>query len=135
MKSQRILIVEDEAITAAALKSELTDMGNEVVSMTDNAQDAVRAAGELMPDLVFMDITLKGMLDGITAATAIRGQTGIPVIFLTAHADEMTIKRAVFAGPFEYILKPFSRMELQDAIDKSLALHRKEVSARLKVVV
>lgn len=135
MKSQRILIVEDEAITAAALKSELTDMGNEVVGMTDNAQDAVHAAGELLPDLLFMDITLKGMLDGITAATAIRGQTGIPVIFLTAHADEMTIKRAVFAGPFEYILKPFSRMELQDAIDKSLEQHQKEVSSRLKVVL
>lgn len=135
MKTHRILIAEDEAITAAALKSELTEMGYEVVGITDTAEDVVRAAGELLPDVVFMDITLKGNLDGITAAVAIRGQTGAPVIFLTAHADEMTIKRTVFAGPFEYLLKPFSRKELRGAIDKSLELHEKEAAALLHVVV
>jgi CheY-like chemotaxis protein len=134
MKPLRILIAEDEAITAAALKSELTEMGCEVVGITDTAEEVVRAAGDLMPDLVFMDITLKGVLDGITAAVAIRGQTGAPVIFLTAHADEMTIKRSIFAGPFEYLLKPFRRDELQEAIDKSIERHQKELHARLHVV-
>lgn len=130
MKPTRILIAEDEAITATALKSELVSLGYEVVGITDTAEDVVRAAGELNPDVVFMDITLKGVLDGITAAVAIRGRTGAPVVFLTAHADEKTMKRSVFAGPFEYILKPFTRKELQNAVEVSLQKHEAELRAR-----
>jgi len=94
------------------------------------AEDVVRAAGELKPDVVFMDITLKGVLDGITAAVAIRGRTGAPVVFLTAHADEKTMKRSVFAGPFEYILKPFTRKELQSAVQASLQKRQAELEDR-----
>jgi CheY-like chemotaxis protein len=130
MEPTRILIAEDEAITAAALKSELVSLGYDVVGITDTAEDVVRAAGELQPDVVFMDITLKGALDGITAAVAIRGRTGAPVVFLTAHADEKTMKRSVFAGPFEYILKPFTRKELQTAVDVSLQKRQAELQAR-----
>jgi CheY-like chemotaxis protein len=130
MKPVRILIAEDEAITAAALKSELLALGYEVVGITDTAEDVVRAAGELLPDVVFMDITLKGVLDGITAAVAIRGRTGAPVVFLTAHADEKTMKRSVFAGPFEYILKPFTRLELQNAVEVSLRRREAELRER-----
>jgi CheY-like chemotaxis protein len=130
MKPTRILIAEDEAITATALKSELVSLGYEVVGITDNAEDVVRAAGELKPDVVFMDITLKGVLDGITAAVAIRGRTGAPVVFLTAHADEKTMKRSVFAGPFEYILKPFTRKELQSAVQASLQKRQAELEDR-----
>lgn len=130
MEPTRILIAEDEAITAAALKSELVSLGYEVVGITDTAEDVVRAAGELQPDVVFMDITLKGVLDGITAAVAIRGRTGAPVVFLTAHADEKTMKRSVFAGPFEYILKPFTRRELESAVEASLRRHREEMAER-----
>jgi CheY-like chemotaxis protein len=130
MEPTRILIAEDEAITATALKSELVSLGYEVVAITDTAEDVVRAAGELQPDVVFMDITLKGVLDGITAAVAIRGRTGAPVIFLTAHADEKTMKRSVFAGPFEYILKPFTRKELQAAVEASLQKRQAELEER-----
>jgi CheY-like chemotaxis protein len=130
MEPIRVLIAEDEAITATALKSELVSLGYEVVGTTDTAEDVVRAAGELKPDVVFMDITLKGILDGITAAVAIRGRTGAPVVFLTAHADEKTMKRSVFAGPFEYILKPFTRKELQNAVEVSIRKHREELEAR-----
>ena len=101
-----------------------------MVGITDTAEDVVRAAGELQPDVVFMDITLKGVLDGITAAVAIRGRTGAPVVFLTAHADEKTMKRSVFAGPFEYILKPFTRKELQTAVEVSLQKRQAELQAR-----
>ena len=121
----------DEAITAAALKSELISLGYEVVGITDTAEDVVRAAGELQPDVVFMDITLKGVLDGITAAVAIRGRTGASVVFLTAHADEKTMKRSVFAGPFEYILKPFTRKELQSAVEISLQKRQAELQERM----
>ncbi len=130
METTRILIAEDEAITATALKSELVSLGYDVVGITDTAEDVVRAAGELNPDVVFMDITLKGVLDGITAAVAIRGRTGAPVVFLTAHADDKTMKRSVFAGPFEYILKPFTRKELQTAVEVSLQKHQAELQAR-----
>ena len=130
METTRILIAEDEAIIATALKSELVSLGYEVVGITDTAEDVVRAAGELNPDVVFMDITLKGVLDGITAAVAIRGRTGAPVVFLTAHADDKTMKRSVFAGPFEYILKPFTRKELQTAVEVSLQKHQAELQAR-----
>ena len=130
MEPTRILIAEDEAITATALKSELVSLGYDVVGITDTAEDVVRAAGELNPDVVFMDITLKGVLDGITAAVAIRGRTGAPVVFLTAHADDKTMKRSVFAGPFEYILKPFTRKELQTAVEVSLQKHQAELQAR-----
>ena len=130
MDPTRILIAEDEAITATALKSELVSLGYDVVGVTDTAEDVVRAAGELNPDVVFMDITLKGVLDGITAAVAIRGRTGAPVVFLTAHADEKTMKRSVFAGPFEYILKPFTRKELQTAVEVSLQKRQAELQVR-----
>ena len=130
MEPTRILVAEDEAITAIALKSELVSLGYEVVGITDTAEEVVRAAGELQPDVVFMDITLKGVLDGITAAVAIRGRTGAPVIFLTAHADEKTMKRSVFAGPFEYILKPFTRKELQSAVEASLQKRQVELQGR-----
>jgi|688.fasta_scaffold618019_2 CheY-like chemotaxis protein len=130
MEPTRILIAEDEAISATALKSELVSLGYEVVGITDTAEDVVRAAGELQPDVVFMDITLKGVLDGITAAVAIRGRTGAPVVFLTAHADEKTMKRSVFAGPFEYILKPFTRKELQSAVQASLRKRQAELEDR-----
>ena len=112
------------------MKSELVSLGYEVVGITDTAEDVVRAAGELQPDVVFMDITLKGVLDGITAAVAIRGRTGAPVVFLTAHADEKTMKRSVFAGPFEYILKPFTRKELQKAVEASLQKREAELADR-----
>ena len=130
MEPTRILIAEDEAITATALKSELVSLGYEVVGITDTAEDVVRVAGELQPDVVFMDITLKGVLDGITAAVAIRGRTGAPVVFLTAHADEKTMKRSIFAGPFEYILKPFTRKELQAAVEASLQKRQVELQGR-----
>lgn len=130
MEPTRILIAEDEAITATALQSELVSLGYKVVGITDTAEDVVRAAGELKPDVVFMDITLKGVLDGITAAVAIRGRTGAPVVFLTAHADEKTMKRSVFAGPFEYILKPFTRKELQSAVQASLQKRQAELEDR-----
>ncbi len=130
MEPTRILIAEDEAITAAALKGELISLGYEVVGITDTAEGVVQAAGELLPDVIFMDITLKGVLDGITAAVAIRGRTGAPVVFLTAHADEKTMKRSVFAGPFEYILKPFTRKELQNAVEVSLKKRKAELEER-----
>ena len=126
MTSPRILIVEDEVITAMALKRKLTSLGYQVVGVVDTAEDAVNAAKQNQPDLVLMDITLAGELDGIAAATAIRGSFGLPVVFLTAHADDATMNRAMLAGPFGYVLKPFRTPGLKAAIEVALHKHRTE---------
>ena len=131
MKKTRILIVEDEAITVAALKRELVSLGYEVVATANITEGAVQAAEQHTPDLVLMDITLAGKLDGITAAVTIRGQTGAPVVFLTAHADDRTIERAMLAGPFGYLLKPFNQAELKAAIEVALHKHQGELARRV----
>lgn len=130
MKSPRILIVEDEAITVAALKRELTALGYEVAGTARNTQEAVFAAEACKPDLVLMDITLGDEYDGVIAATAIRGGLGLPVVYLTAHADEATMHRAMLSGPCCYLLKPFSGPELKTAIDVALLKHRVDTESK-----
>ena len=126
MKTPRILIVEDEAVTAADLKRELVRLGYEAVGFASETEDAVQAVLRLEPDLVLMDIILAGQLDGIVAATAIRGATGCPVVFLTAHGDQRTMERAMLAGPFGYVLKPFTGIALKAAIEVALHKHGTE---------
>ncbi len=128
MNTARILIIEDEAITVAALKRELADLGYQVVGTAMNAQEAVLAAEEYKPDLVLMDIALADEYDGVIAATAIRGGLSLPVVFLTAHADRATIERAMHAGPFGYVIKPFTTADLKAAIE--VALHKHQTEAR-----
>ena len=122
----RILIAEDEAVTALDLKRELIALGYEVTGIADNASDAMNAAAAQKPDLVLMDIHLSGRMEGIVAASAIRGCEGIPVVFLTAHSDQTTLDRALLASPFGYILKPFQVRELKVTIEVALYKHRKE---------
>lgn len=130
----RILIVEDEAITALDLKRELIALGYEVAGTAANATDAVSAATRLKPDLVLMDIRLDGSVDGITAASAIRGNDDLPVVFLTAHADEATLDRALTAAPFGYVLKPFQVRELKVSIEVALYKHARETEIHRLVV-
>ena len=125
-----ILIVEDEALTVFALKRELSSLGYDVVGTADNAADAMRIADTLRPDLVVMDIHLAGPLSGIVAAVAIRGLLHIPVLFLTAHADDETMTNAIHAGAFAYILKPYTVASLKAAIGTALHKHRTEVEMR-----
>ncbi|MEQ1859164.1 MAG: response regulator [Chthoniobacteraceae bacterium] len=129
----RILVIEDEAITALDLKRELIALGFDVVGVEDNAHDAVRAAETLRPDLVLMDIQLAGGTDGITAASVIRGNGNIPVVFITAHSDRATLSRALAASPFGYVLKPFQVRELEVGIELALYKHAKEIEVRALV--
>ena len=126
MAAARILIVEDEVITATDLQRELTALGYEVTGTVDTAEAALSAVEDQKPDLVLMDITLAGQVDGIAAAAAVRGSANVPVIFLTSHADDRTIERATVAGPFGYVLKPFSGRELKAAVEVALHKHRTE---------
>jgi len=130
MTNARILIVEDEAITVAALKRELTSLGYEVAGTSGATDEALKAVELHKPDLVLMDITLSGGINGIIAALAIRGNFHVPVVFLTAHADERTMKRAVNAGAFGYVLKPYSGAGLKAAIETALHKHHTEIESR-----
>jgi PAS domain S-box-containing protein len=125
-----LLIVEDESLVAADLEERLVKMGYEVCGIADTCDGATAMASTLRPSLVLMDIHLIGKKDGIEAATIIRKETGIPVVFLTAHADSATLSRIEIAEPFGYALKPFDERELNATIE--VALYRYQAESRLK---
>ncbi|MEE8392664.1 MAG: response regulator [Anaerolineae bacterium] len=130
MIKTRILVVEDESIVALDIQSQLTDLGYNVLSVVTSGEKAIRKAAEIKPDLVLMDIQLKGKIDGVEAAEQIRTRHNIPVIYLTAHVDKVTFQRAKVTEPFAYLLKPFDERELHTAIE--IALYRQQVEERLQ---
>jgi two-component system, cell cycle sensor histidine kinase and response regulator CckA len=129
-RSPSILIVEDEKIVAKDLEKSLRRMGYEVAAAVDSAAEAAEAADERCPDLVLMDIHLKGELDGIEAARLLRRRFDVPIIYLTAFADEGTVARARSTDPHGYILKPFKEAELRSSIE--IALHKHQTEKRLR---
>ena len=112
MPSKRVLIVEDENIVAADIRARLDQLGYDVVGHVTTGRDSVLKAKELNPDIILMDIKLKGNMDGVSAAALINETCSIPIIYMTAFADETTISRAKITGPFGYILKPFNECHL-----------------------
>ncbi|CAJ37246.1 PAS domain S-box protein [Methanocella arvoryzae] len=130
MVNARLLVVEDESIVAKDIQHRLRNLGYEVPAVVAYGEKAIEKAGELQPDLVLMDIFLKGEMDGIQAAEEIKRQYDIPVIFLTAFADPNTLQRAKITEPFGYILKPFEERELLTAIE--MALYKHKMERRLK---
>jgi PAS domain S-box-containing protein len=130
MGSARILVVEDEAIVARDIVRQLERFGHHVVANTARGEEAVEAAAKLLPDLVLMDIQLAGWMDGIDAAQAIRRNSSVPVVFLTAFATNNVLQRAKQASPFGYLVKPFDPQQLETAIE--IALHQHEVESNLR---
>ena len=130
MSLTRILVVEDETIVAMDVKDRLTDLGYEVVGMADRGAEALELAASTRPDLVLMDIRLKGEMDGITAAEEIRQRFRIPVIYLTAFSEDSSLQRAKLTEPFGYIIKPFEDREIQSAIEMALYKHQAEERLR-----
>jgi DNA-binding response OmpR family regulator len=128
-----ILIVEDEGLIALDLQRELEQAGFAVLTINDNAADAMLSVERLRPALVLMDIRLRGVPDGIETADAIRRQFHIPVMFVTAFADRETIFRARIAGPFDYIVKPFHGVDFRDRIDTVLGEHKRMERQRLAI--
>jgi len=128
MDKKRILLVEDEAVIAMDLQSNLIRLGYEVPAFVTSGEEAIRAAAELSPDLVLMDITLAGPMTGIEAAGVIRKSHAIPVIFLTAHVDDATLGPAKRTEPFGYLPKPCGLDTLRSTIE--VALYKGEVDAQ-----
>ncbi len=130
MKGANILVVEDENIVALSIKNKLEMMGYSVVGTASSGEDAVVKADLFYPDLVLMDVMLRGEMDGIEAAEKIREKFDVPVIFLTAYTDDNTLERAKIAEPYGYISKPFKEQDLKSNIE--MALHKHENEIRLK---
>jgi len=114
---RRILIVEDEAITSVLLEKTLKELGYEVVGSAFDGEEAINLVREKQPDIILMDIRIQGDMDGIETAKKIYTEYKIPIIYLTAHSDDETIKRAVESGPFGYLIKPFKERELYSNIE------------------
>jgi CheY-like chemotaxis protein len=122
--TSKILIVEDEMITAMDLRHTLTRMGYQVVGIASSSEETLARVGQTRPDLVLMDIVLKGPTDGISTTQRIQGKYDIPVVYVTAYSDVQTVKRAMHSRPFGYVVKPFTDEELQSAIEAALERHR-----------
>ncbi len=129
-KTPRILIVEDEPIVAEDLKDRLTALGYTVVGRTDKGEDVLQLIDERRPDLILMDIHLSGEMSGIDAAVNVRELRHLPVIFITAYADDATLSRAKEAESFGYIIKPFDDQLLRTSIEMGLYKHKMEQALR-----
>lgn len=124
----RALIVEDEALIAEELTERLCDLGFRVIASVDSAEEGVEIATRERPDLVLMDIRLKGRKDGVEAAQEIRKQFDIPIVYVTAHSDRLTVERVKKTEHDGFILKPFHRGELQSTIE--VAMRRRALRTR-----
>lgn len=131
MIAARILIVEDDRIVARDIQHQLSRMGHVVVGMSANGEEAVRLAGSQQPDLVLMDIRLEGDMDGIEAARRIRDAQRIPVVFLTAYANDEVVQRASLTEPFGYLLKPFEEPQMRTVIQMALYKHASDARLRM----
>jgi len=130
MAKTSILVVEDESIVAKDIQNSLKKLGYSVPSVENSGEDAIDAAGQYRPDLILMDIMLKGEISGIEAAEQIKNRYQIPVIFLTAYADESTLNKAKVTEPYGYIIKPFKAIDLHTSIEMALYKHGKEQELR-----
>ena len=128
----KILIVEDENIVAFNIKSRLEGLGYTVTAVSSSGEVALKKVEQNRPDLVLMDIKLKGIMDGIQAAEQIRSQFQIPVVYLTAYTDEETLNRAKLTEPYGYILKPFEARDLGTTIEMALYKHQIEQQLRAR---
>lgn len=126
MIKNKILIVEDEAIVAKDIQQSLKRLGYDVAGSATTGKKAIELSKEKQPDLILMDIMLKGDMSGIEAATQIKKELKIPIVYLTAYTDENTLNKAKITEPYGYIIKPFKDIDLQTSIEMSIYKASKE---------
>jgi len=126
MSKINVLVVEDESIVSKDIQHSLKKLGYNVVGASATGEMAIELAGKENPDIVLMDIMLKGEMNGIQAAEKIKEKHAIPIIFLTAYADESTLSKAKITEPYGYILKPFKEIDLHTTIEMAIYKHSKE---------
>ncbi|EGK83888.1 hybrid sensor histidine kinase/response regulator [Microcoleus vaginatus PCC 9802] len=125
-----ILIVEDELLIAKNLSPKLEKLGYQIADIVSSGADAIQRARELRPDLILMDIVIKGDIDGIETAAIINQELDIPIIYTTAYADDETLQRAEKTGSYGYLLKPFKEREMHATIKIALSKHQEAVSLK-----
>jgi len=130
MEKIRILIVEDEGLIARDIEDMVRNAGYEICAVVGTGKEAVEKAETTHPDLILMDIILRGAMDGVEAAEKIRERFNIPVIYLTAHTDENTLQRAKLTEPLGYTLKPVEQKELMTVMEMALYKHQMEIKLR-----
>jgi len=126
----RIMIVDDEKIITMHMDELLTSMGYDVVGIASSGEEAIEKAEKLLPDIILMDIIMSGVKNGIEAANEIKQKHDIPIIFLTAFADDKLVEKAKISEPYSYLIKPFQGQELKAAIE--IAIYKKELDRKLK---
>jgi CheY-like chemotaxis protein len=124
----KVLIVEDENIIALNIKKKLKSFGYAVPAIVSTGEEAVKMAEIISPDLILMDIMLKGDMDGVKAAEEIKKRFSIPVIYLTAYSDDKVLDRAKVTEPYGYIVKPFKAIDLRSNIEMALYRHNMQKS-------
>lgn len=139
MAKTKILIVEDDGISAWHIETYLKSLGYEVVGITATGQQTIQHIEQSAPDLVLMDIGLPGEIDGIVVAEQIQSKWGLPVVFLSAHSDDITLQRARATQPYGFVIKPFEERELRITLEMALSnyhLNRelRESAARLEQI-
>lgn len=130
MVGDSVLIVEDEAIVAADLERQLSDLGYDVLGVADSREQAIELIAQAVPDLILMDIRLRGQRDGIEVAEEIRRNHDLPVIFLTSYSDDETVRRASRTAAYGYLTKPYQIKELRAGIEVALMKSRMEKQLR-----
>ncbi len=125
MAEAKIMIVEDEVLFAKDLQDLLESWEYSVLAIASTGEEAIEKAGEIKPDLVLMDIVLKEGMDGIEAADQIRTRFKIPVVYLTAYADDETVQRAKITEPYGYVLKPLEERDLHVTLEIALYMYAK----------
>lgn len=129
---EHILVVEDEPIIARDIEDSLCSAGYAVAAVAASGEEALNKIPLTQPDLVLMDIVLRGSMDGLETAAAIRHRFDIPIVYLTGYADRQTLERAKLTSPFGYLLKPFNDRELQITIAMALYQHERDRQDRLR---
>jgi len=124
------MIVEDEAIVAADLKQKLEDLNHQVVAVATRGNEAILKAGKFKPELILMDIVLKGSINGIETAKQIQKNLDVPIIYVTAYADRETLNQAKTTAPFGYIIKPFQTEHIESTLE--MALYKYKMDQKLK---
>ncbi len=130
MAKANIMVVEDAQIVSMDIQRRLKGLGYEVPATAVSGEEAIEKAGKSHPDLVLMDICLKGKMDGVQAADQIRKRFNIPIVYLTAMSDDETLRRATVTEPFGYLLKPFDERDLRTTIEIALYKHQSESKMR-----
>lgn len=126
MNKANILIVEDESIVAKDIQQTLEKLGYSVIATIPEGEKALAIVKEHTPDLIFMDIMLKGKMTGIDTAAEIHKEISVPIIYLTAYADKDTLSKAKMTQPHGYIIKPFKEVDIRTAVEIALYKHKKE---------